>query len=76
MILLAEKLAIQGIQDEGKTNKICVGHYYAQTNTNNGYNTNSWRQRRNEHRAYAAIVTDIATRSSKLIDTKQENTKN
>jgi len=34
-----EKLATLGTQDEDKQNKkhntICVGHHYAQTNTNN-----------------------------------------
>jgi len=30
-----EKLATLVTQDEDKQNTICVGHHYAQTNTNN-----------------------------------------
>jgi hypothetical protein len=34
-----EKLATHGTQYEEKHNIICVGHHYAQTNTNNVYKT-------------------------------------
>ena len=35
-----EKLATLGTQDEDKHNAICVGHHYAQPNTNNTNNVN------------------------------------
>ena len=51
------------------------GHHYTQTNTNNVnmtralQQTTNWMQRRNEHRFYSEIVTDITTWNSERKDT-------
>jgi hypothetical protein len=49
-----EELATYGTEDHEKTKQKhstqCVGHHYAQTNTNNMIPpTNNWRKRRTEH---------------------------
>jgi hypothetical protein len=45
-----EKLATHGTQYEEKHNIICVGHHYAQTNTNNVYKTwASYKQLEDHH---------------------------
>ena len=60
-------------QTKQKHNTICVGHHYAQTNTNSVTKScplgNNWRKRRTEHCCYANIVTDITTRNSERKDT-------
>ena len=65
-----EKLATTN-KNPQKNNTICVGHHYAQVNTNNVNNTSALLQAiggtvRTEYRFYAEIVTDIPTRNSEL----------
>ena len=68
-----EKLATQRRKTRQKHNTICVGHHYAQTNTNNVNKTRALLQttggKDNARRFYAEIVTDITTRNSEHKDT-------
>ena len=66
-----EKLATRRWQTNQKHNTICVGHHYAQPNTNNVNKTCTLLQTTEgkDEPVYAEIVTDTTTQNSERKDT-------